>query len=98
MSKSSDAVFGKVFGSVFRASMRNASPILFWSALILFVLTFLAMSATSLFPDENDQTDRATFASLIFTALVQGLNNAVWPFTGAALVWVLQRRAEGGAK
>jgi hypothetical protein len=92
MSKSSDAFFGKVFDF----SMRNAAPILFWSSLILFVLTFLAMSATSLFPNENDQTDRATLASLIFTALVQGLNNAVWPFTGAALVWVLQRRAMGG--
>jgi hypothetical protein len=94
MSKSSDAVLD----GVFRASMRNAAPILFWSALILFVLTFLAASAISLFPNENNQTDPAIHASNIFNALVQGLNNAVWPFTGAALVSTLQRRAEGGAK
>jgi hypothetical protein len=93
MSKSSDSVLGKVF----EGSMRNAAPILFWSALILFVLTFLAVSAISLFPNENNQTDPAIHLSNIFNALVQGLNNAVWPFTGAALVWVLQRRAEGGA-
>jgi ABC-type maltose transport system permease subunit len=94
MSKSSDAFFRAIFDF----SMRNAVPILFWSSLILFVLTFLSMSVTSLFTNGNDQTDRETLAYVIFTALAQGLNNAVWPFTGAALVSVLQQRAEGGAK
>jgi hypothetical protein len=94
MSKSSDAVFGKVF----EGAMRNAAPILFWSALILFVLTVFAMSAISLFPNDNNYASPASHALNIFNALVQGLNNAVWPFTGAALVWVLQRRAEEGAK
>jgi hypothetical protein len=94
MSKSSDAVFN----GVFRSSMRNAVPILFWSSLILFVLTFLAMSVTSLFTNDNVQTSRETLAYFILNALAQSLNNAVWPFTGAALVWTLQRSAEGDAK
>jgi hypothetical protein len=98
MSKSSDAVISKVFNGVFCALMRNSALILFLSSLILFVLTFLAMSAISLFPNDNNYASPASHALNIFNALVQGLNNAVWPFTGAALVWELQRRAEGGAK
>ena len=94
MSKSSNALFS----SFFAGSMRNAAPILFWSALILFVLTVASYSALSIVPSPTDQSDPTVRAHIIFNGLVQGLNNAVWPFTGAAIVWVLQKRAEGGAE
>ena len=94
MSNSSQAAVTGLFSY----SMRNAAPILFWSALIVFVLTIGAVVATYFFPAEIDQTDRATRMLLILNGFVQGVNNAVWPFIGAAIVSVLQKRNEGGAQ
>lgn len=94
MSKSSDALTSGLFDR----SMQNAAPILFWSAILLFLFTFVTYSGTSLIPSEIDQTDSETRVYLIFGGLVQGLNNAVWPFTGAAIVWALSQRTGGEAE
>ncbi|MEP0190918.1 MAG: hypothetical protein ABJP70_09860 [Erythrobacter sp.] len=92
MSQSSNALFSNVFGGFFRVSMRYAAPILFWAALAVFALTVAAYSSSSIIQSDNDQTDSATHAFIIFNGVVLGLNNAVWPFTGAALVSVLSKR------
>jgi hypothetical protein len=96
MSKSSDAVFGKVFGEFFHASMRNAAPILFCCSLVLFVIT-IASNLEFIFRDENDFTDQRTRVSFLIGILTLALNNAVLPFAGAAIVWAVNMRAEGGA-
>ena len=94
MSQSSQAISNGFFSF----AMRNAAQILFWSSLALWVLTIASYSAPAMLPGEFDGTSPGTRAHLIFDGIVQGLNNAAWPFTGAALVWVLKDRAEGGAK
>lgn len=85
------------FAGVVEGSMRNAVPILFWVALALFALT-LASNGTFFFRPEIDQTETPTRVFTILEVLVIGLNNAAWPFTGAALVWTLQNRPKEAAE
>ena len=93
MSKSSNAFFT----GVVEVCMRNAAAILFWGALALFVLT-IASYSTILFRSETDQTDTPTKVNTVLNVFVIGLNNAVWPFVGAALVWTLQNRSKVAAE
>ncbi len=93
MSKSSNAFFT----SVVEGAMRNVTAILFWGALTLFAVT-IASYSTILFRPESDQTDTPTRVHTILDVLVIALNNAAWPFVGAALVWTLQNRSKEAAQ
>ena len=88
MSQSSDAVMRGLFHS----SMRHAAPILFWGAIALFVLTLIANYAAYMAPTTGDSVDSAFQSYMVLNAVVQGLNNAVWPFSGAAVLWAVQNR------
>jgi hypothetical protein len=93
MSKSSNAVARGIFGF----SMRNAASILFLVAVALFLLTVASYAMLALRP-EGDQTDTPTRVNSILNVLVYSLNNAVWPFTGSALIWTLQNRSMEAAE
>ena len=93
MSKSSSAAIGGLYGG----AMRHAAPTLFWLSLLLFVVT-LASYYSVFFPSENDQTDPATRAWLIFGGVAHALNNFVLPFAGAAIIWAVNNSAAGAAE
>jgi len=82
--------------SFFEYMMRNAAPVLFWTA----VLLFIGSGAMTLLLDRGVNpygSDSVVNASSFVTAIVQGLGAAVWPFMGAGIIWTLQRkRGEGG--
>ena len=83
--------------SFFEYMMRNAAPVLFWTSVLVFIgglATFLLLERGLSSPyDDGPLID----ASALVGALYQALSAAAWPFTGAGLVWTLQRRrAEGG--
>jgi hypothetical protein len=82
--------------SFFEYMMRNAAPALFWAA----VLLFIGSVATTLLIERGITpygSESIVNASSFVVAVVQGLSAAVWPFTGAGIIWTLQRkRGEGG--
>ena len=78
--------------SFFERMMRNAAPILFWSA----VLIFIGGLATSLLVDRQIVSGSIINPDSFLRGIVTGLNAAVWPFTGAGLIWTLQKRGGGG--
>ena len=77
--------------------MRNASAILFWIAVVIFVVglasTLLAGGGAV---DLNN--DRPVELLFVLSAVFQALSAAVWPFTGAALIWWLRNRPAGAAE
>ena len=86
--------------SFYRTCMRCASPILFWVAVVTFVVTLLfsllsqwGLLSTSLAPAYGG--DQQPVAVLILTSLAAALGGAVWPFMGSAIIWHLSRRSSG---
>ena len=81
--------------SLHELAMRRASEILFWVAVLLFLGGFatpllLGMSEINTYSPAPGVTP-----GTLVTAIFQGLNAAVWPFTGAGLIWVLKARQPG---
>ena len=76
--------------SSYERMMRNASQILFWVA----VLLFIGGVAMPLLMAGNPVTAYGGSSGITLRDLVvaidQGLNSAVWPFFGAGLIWTLQ--------
>ena len=79
-------------------SMRNAVPILFWSAILL-VLISAGMTVSEYWGRlENDSTSAATRRVLLFNGLRLALSEGVWPFVGAGIIWTLQSREAEAAE
>ena len=80
--------------SFYTICMRNSSLILFWMAVVLFLLGLVS----PFFAYEQLQAmgnDQPIEVNVVVTAVVQALSIAVWPFFGAGLIWSLQsKRAE----
>lgn len=93
MSKS----FVAFVSGIYNVAMRNAAPVLFCCSIVLFATT-IASYFEFIFRGEFDSTDDRTRVSFLFDILTLALNNAVLPFAGAAIVWAVNRRAEGGAE
>ncbi|HYD23283.1 MAG TPA: hypothetical protein VEB68_00690 [Croceibacterium sp.] len=81
--------------SFFEYMMRRAAPVLFWTA----VLLFIGGVATTLLLELNAVTsyggDSGISARSFMFAVYQALSGAVWPFLGAGLIWTLQQRWDG---
>jgi hypothetical protein len=83
--------------SLFEYMMRRAAPVLFWTA----VLLFIGATATYLLLERGVSpydSDPIVNPRSLVTAIVQGLSSAVWPFMGAGIIWTLQRKHEGAAE
>ena len=79
-------------------AMRNASMILFWSAFVLFVGSFLVSGAIygQLFQQQGVEisppiSSREMSWQMISAAL-NAWNNSLLPFFGAALLWTIERK------
>jgi hypothetical protein len=71
--------------------------VLFWTAVLLFIGT--GAMALLLERGVNPYGSGGIMnASSFVAAIVQGLGAAVWPFTGAAIIWTLQRKRAGAAE
>jgi hypothetical protein len=83
--------------SFFEYTMRRAAPILFWTAILLFIGTIAVMLLLErgLNPYGSESIVNA---SALVSAIVQGLGAAVWPFMGAGIIWTLQRKREEGGQ
>ena len=90
----------------YEKAMRNASLILFWSALALFAGSLLLSAAVY---DQQMQyagteiparTDSRDAIWQVLTAVVNAWNVALFPFFGSAFLWALQKRPAiaGGAE
>ena len=80
--------------SFFEYMMRRAAPVLFWASVLLFV----GAVAVSLLLQRDSSPysgDSAIDPRVFVSAIVQGLSAAVWPFTGAGLIWTLGKRSGG---
>ena len=82
----------------YEKAMRNASLILFWSALVLFAGSLLLSAAVY---DQQMQYSGAEIPSRtdsreaiwqVITAVVNAWNVALIPFFGSAFLWALQKR------
>ena len=83
----------------FEGAMRNSAPILFWSAVAILLLTFVYTLAFALnlsggqggsvivSPPPNDTT-----LWVVISALVSAISAAVWPFFGAAVCHLIEKR------
>jgi hypothetical protein len=83
--------------SFYAKCMRNGSLILFWMAIIAGIgsaATVLLNVSDMVISGVDDVYQphglRAFFQ--IFMALVSGISSATWPFIGAALLWLLDKR------
>ncbi len=77
--------------------MRNSSLLLFWMAIIAGIgsaaavlLNVSDMVISGVDDVYQPHGPRAFFQ--IFMALVSGISSATWPFIGAALLWLLEKR------
>ena len=83
--------------SFFERMMRNAAPVLFWTAVLLFIGGF-AMSVLQVLPEFSPYSGSGLSAQSFVMAIFSALSSAVWPFMGAGIIWTLQRKRDGGAE
>src|SRR3546814_520869 len=91
------------YTTLFRSCMRNASAILFWSSIGLFIASILftfavsagitTASAAEIYPSAAEGVIWA-----LVSAVLSGLNNAIWPFFGAAILHQFERRLPEAAE
>lgn len=77
--------------------MRHAAPVLFWTS----VLIFLGGLATSLLVERGITpygSDSIISAEALVRAIYVALSNAALPFMGAAIIWTIQRKRDGGSE
>ena len=89
--------------SFYRACMKRASVILFWSAVVLFfaslVVSFGIYQQLFQGPSAGVVISPSSGTGWEFaSALLSALNNAVWPFAAAALLYVLEKRGPEAAE
>jgi hypothetical protein len=83
--------------TVFRWFMRNGALILFLASLVIFIVSFgSSFFITGRAMEQLDVGPAASRLWVFFGAVGQGLNNAVWSFLGACLLYRLDRRWPGG--
>ena len=92
MSKSSNALLSGLYGG----AMRNAAPILFCTAVVLFLGTVVTYWVLYRIPMGDD--DPSTGANIYFflEGLISAAKNSALIFTGAALVHAIQKKSAGG--
>ena len=79
-------------------AMRNASMILFWSAFTLFFGSFLVNAAVygQMFNQQGVEISPAISSHdmvwQMISAALNSWNNAMLPFFGAAVLWLLERK------
>lgn len=79
----------------YQSAMRNAAPILFVIACLLFVFS----AATPFLQDPSSfRNDQAVGISQVIVAIISGLGAAVWPFFGAAICHLLGTRLPEATK
>lgn len=81
--------------SFYERMMRDASLVLFWMAVLLFVGGF-AMSVLQDLPEFSPYGGNGLSVRSVVTAIYSALSAAVWPFMGAGIIWTLQRRRGEG--
>ena len=77
-------------------AMRGATVILFALAMLIPIVSFIVAFSTYATPNSGEFGPMSSGGVpsnllLLVGAFVNGLNNAVWPFFGAALLWRLDR-------
>ena len=77
--------------SFFEYMMRRSAPVLFWTA----VLLFIGGVANSLLADRQMVSESILDADSFVRGIYTGLSAASFPFLGAALIWTLQNRRGG---
>ena len=83
--------------SFYSKCMRNASLILFWLAIFAGVGTTMSvissvwdMVSSGVGDVYQPHGPRAFYT--ILSALVAGISSAIWPFIGASVLWLLEKR------
>jgi hypothetical protein len=77
--------------------MRKASLLLFWAAIVTFILGF-AIPLSASMPAISPYGGSENFTVLQFLNAVHGgVSSAILPFIGSAVVWFMQDRKGGAA-
>ena len=94
MSKSFNAFFGSIYGG----AMRFAAPILFGTAILLFAGTVGTYWVGYWSPMMDNDPATVTNIFFMLEGLIRAVGDSALIFAGAAIVWAINARADGGAE
>ena len=92
MSKSSNAFFRGIYGG----AMRNAAPILFCLAILVFIITVSTYTMVYWIPILDDDPTSGPNIYFLFDGLLRAVKDSALLFAGAAIIWAVRTRAGGG--
>jgi uncharacterized membrane protein len=94
MSKYSNAFFG----GIYRGAMRFAAPILFCTAILLFVSIIGTYSVIYWLPMIDDDPTSGANIYFLFDGLFRAIKDSTLIFAGAAIVWAINANRQGEAQ
>ena len=94
MSKSSNSLLSGIYGGM----MRGAAPILFCTAVLLLVGRFAVYAYFYRLPSMDEDPSTTTNILFLLDSAIAAISDSALIFAGAAIVWAVRNRAEGGAQ